>query len=361
MKFSVVIPVYNVAPYLRECLDSIFAAARQLEVKARGGDGEHCQAENHWLTQECCEEQSNRSDTALTTNPQPLATYLIEIICVDDGSTDGSGRILDEYVEKVGVESESGAAEFKVIHQQNAGVSVARNVALEIATGEYICFVDSDDAVVPEYFTVLASVVESNAPDIIRFSHQDLESITSAPDFELKPTPLTFRTFVGSTIAWNACYKREIIGDLRFESIPNGEDILFAAEAFMRAKKIIGIDAQLYRYRQREGSAVNTVSMRHFRSKCEMCRLLKKRIQHPGLRRNLRNHIAGEILPMIERLPTSEQAEGWRQFFSILSECAWGSVPQFVAGINSKLLARMLLGGEIKMRRCIAVLKSKIM
>ena len=89
--FSIIIPVYNVAPYLRECLDSVLA-----------------QTFTDW-----------------------------EAICVDDGSTDDSGAILDEYVAR--------DKRFRVIHQKNAGVSAARNRALQVALGEWITFLDGDD------------------------------------------------------------------------------------------------------------------------------------------------------------------------------------------------------------------------
>ena len=97
MKFSVIIPVCNVAQYLREGLDSIVAQSYQ-----------------DW-----------------------------ECICVDDGSTDESGAILDEYAARY--------RRFKVVHQTNAGVSAARNRALELARGDFITFLDSDDRFEPDF------------------------------------------------------------------------------------------------------------------------------------------------------------------------------------------------------------------
>ncbi len=91
MKVSVIVPVYNQAPYLAECLDTVLA-------------------------------QTLRD---------------IEVVCVDDGSTDGSGRMLDEYAARDG--------RVKVIHQRNAGVGSARNAGMAAATGEYIAFMDPDD------------------------------------------------------------------------------------------------------------------------------------------------------------------------------------------------------------------------
>ena len=106
--FSIIIPVYNVAPYLRECLDSVLA-----------------QTFTDW-----------------------------EAICVDDGSTDGSGAILDEYAAKDN--------RFRVIHQQNAGVSVARNTALSRIRGEWFLFLDGDDRLRPDGLAVFVPYI-SNA------------------------------------------------------------------------------------------------------------------------------------------------------------------------------------------------------
>ena len=112
--FSIIIPVYNVAPYLRECLDSVLA-----------------QTFTNW-----------------------------EAICVDDGSTDGSGAILDEYAAR--------DKRFKVNHQVNAGVSAARNVAFEAASGEWVTFLDADDKIDPERLKALF---------IIASKHKDIDWI----------------------------------------------------------------------------------------------------------------------------------------------------------------------------------------
>ena len=342
-RFSVIIPVYNVAPYLRECLDSLSTAAERL----RGG---------------------------------------VEIIAVDDGSTDGSAAILDEYTSNL--KPQTSNFKLQTLHQPNAGVSAARNAALEVAQGEYICFVDGDDAVAEEYFTLLSLAIAESGADIVRFDHQPLtkagavgagrtfdggrktkvagrvadqclSSEGESPVLAERLVPADFRSFVGATIAWNACYRRAALGGLKFEPIPNGEDVLFAAEAFMRAKSAVSTGAKIYRYRHREGSAVNTVSMRHFASKCEMCRLLKARIIHPGLGRNLRNHLGGEILPMLAKLPREERAAGWRLFFDTLGDCAWNRLAALIARWRSRFLARLVLGGEIAVRRLVARLRRR--
>ena len=113
---SVVIPVYNVAPYLRECLDSVLA-----------------QTFTDW-----------------------------EAICVDDGSTDASGAILDDYAAK--------DARFKVIHQENAGVSVARNAGLEKARGDNILFLDGDDLIPPNYLEAHVSTRRNLPSDAVTYA-----------------------------------------------------------------------------------------------------------------------------------------------------------------------------------------------
>lgn len=109
IEFSVVIPVYNVAPCLKRCLDSLRTAADK--------------------TMSCA-----------------------EFICVDDGSTDGSSQILDEYRVK--------DARFVVVHQENQGASVARNVGIDHVRGIWLSFVDSDDVVSPDYFKAFECVPE---------------------------------------------------------------------------------------------------------------------------------------------------------------------------------------------------------
>ncbi len=111
-KISIIVPVYNLKDYVREALDSVCA--------------------------------------------QTIADW--ECICVDDGSTDGTGMILDEYACR--------DARFHVIHQSNQGVSVARNVAIQAAKGRWICFLDGDDVLLPNYLKEVLAVLESKDTSI---------------------------------------------------------------------------------------------------------------------------------------------------------------------------------------------------
>lgn len=202
MRFSIIIPVYNVAPYLRECLGSIAAAIEQCKSKSV-----ECKTE-------------------------------VEVICVDDGSTDGSSAILDEYAERSKVQG----LRFKVIHQANQGVGAARNRGLEEATGEWVLFLDGDDWLEKGWIEKLSSVIAESTPELIRFGIVG-RSI---------PANL-FDAFMPQYL-----YRRDVIRDLQFKKYVHGEDLLYMSEAIVRSKKIqLRDDLALYNYRNREGSAVH--------------------------------------------------------------------------------------------------------
>lgn len=121
-RLSIIVPIYNVEPYLRKCVDSLLM--------------------------------------------QDYDDY--EIILVDDGSPDGCPQICDEYTSRLSPL----ASRLRVIHQSNAGISVARNTGIEAAQGEYICFVDSDDYWEPNVLGTLMAQVERDNLDVLRFKYQ---------------------------------------------------------------------------------------------------------------------------------------------------------------------------------------------
>lgn len=215
--FSIIIPVYNVAPYLRECLDSILS-----------------QSFTDW-----------------------------EAICVDDGSTDSSGAILDEYAVK--------DRRFKIVHKKNGGVSVARNVALDAATGAYVVFVDADDVILRDWLKVFHEVITKDECDVVRarlrYWHGD-SGYKHVPDAQyLIVARYTSREAVCS---WGVaevlesgysvlnCVKREIIAGVKFPiGVRIMEDCIFSAYVMTRANSISVIDYEGYLYRMRESSAIH--------------------------------------------------------------------------------------------------------
>lgn len=214
MRFSVVIPVYNVEGYLRRCLDSI------LETSVKD----------------------------------------LEIILVNDGSSDTSGIICDFY-----------AARYEnvfVIHQENQGVAVARNTGLLQAIGDYVHFVDPDDYVINDPYQAF---LDSEA-DVIVFSYENLfnenenekidkilplTGVVTASSFQEKFGDLFETSMFYNT--WNKFYKRSFLRkhELNFPMITVGEDSRFNFQVYQLAETYYFSDQQYYAYIQgRAGSAL---------------------------------------------------------------------------------------------------------
>lgn len=208
---SIIIPVYNVELYLRKCIDSILR--------------------------------------------QTYADY--EVILIDDGSTDSSGRICDSY---------QSDTRFKIIHQVNEGVSVARNKGLDAATGEFILFVDPDDWIADNALEILMREVED--ADLVMFNnfevYEDNKHEMIILEYEKDPkhgkVQDPFLEILGkSAMMCNKFYKLSTIGDIRFsKNIAYGEDACFVAEILHKVHiaKIIP-DYLYYYFINRNGSVTS--------------------------------------------------------------------------------------------------------
>lgn len=223
-KFSIIVPVYNVAPYLRECLDSVLA--------------------------------------------QTFPAW--ECLCVNDGSTDESGAILDEYAAK--------DPRFRVFHKPNGGVSSARNLALDNATGTHIVFIDSDDVISPRLFDVLRTVVQELNPDIIKYDSATFVDGDALPEETFED--VRFRQYDFNNISqlrewfrgeythyiWKMCYKKERITSIRFEKIPHLEDGLYNFMCLGYAQRSVCILGKLYFYRLRSDSVTKSITLSQLKS-----------------------------------------------------------------------------------------------
>lgn len=203
---SVVVPVYNSAKYLNTCLQSLVAQ-----------------------------------------------TYTdLEIILVDDGSTDVSPAICDWYAEKY---------EFiRVMHKQNGGVHDARNIGLENSNGDVIAFIDSDDLMDPQAFEIMIQVLEKTDADVVACGFKtEYGKIKLEQYYKDIPSP---REFLGGTAAakgisngltgfiWNKIIRKDVIGDLRFrDDIPICDDLFFNYQLMLRINKAALIDLPFYHYR----------------------------------------------------------------------------------------------------------------
>lgn len=217
---SVIIPVYNNERYLCECLDSIIAQKY----------------------------------------------YNIQVITVDDGSTDKSGKILDQYAAKDN--------RIEVYHIQNAGVSTARNAGLKHALGEYITFVDSDDTVSLDMYNILIDeFLNKKDIDIVHCGYENRRldgnsNIVLGTNrkycFNRTEGMLHFikgDLFTGAL--WNKVYRKEIINNLQFnETIKINEDVLFNFYAFKNARESVLIDQPLYHYYERENASTKRTDNR---------------------------------------------------------------------------------------------------
>lgn len=204
---SIVIPIYNVEPYLRRCLDSVLA-------------------QTYWD---------------------------LEIILVDDGSPDGCGAICDEYAAKDG--------RVKVIHQQNKGLSGARNAGLSMATGEYIAFLDSDDYVDPTMYEKLLKVLEENRADIaecgyrwvkpdVTYDRENTGKVDVYTNLEaLEKLYFGDQMFGGlSIVVWNKLYRAELLNGLQFAQGLINEDVDFTPRAMYKAGKIVKLNENLHNF-----------------------------------------------------------------------------------------------------------------
>lgn len=207
---SVVIPVFKVENYLRKCLDSICG-------------------------------QSLRN---------------IEIICIDDGSPDESGKICDEYAKR--------DKRITVIHQENAGLSEARNKGISVANGKYIAFVDSDDWVHPNFLEALYRLCEDNNCTIAECGLQKF----SSEDELVQENYLSAQIITGKDavhgrfeldgwrhgVTWNKLYRRELFDDVLFPKGKQHEDEYTTYKLLWKANKYALSENSLYYYRQRPDS-----------------------------------------------------------------------------------------------------------
>lgn len=210
-EFSVIVPVYNSEVHIASCLDSIVSASKNVEV---------------------------------------------EVIVIDDGSTDTSSEIIKAY-----------EARFNFIHlisRANGGPSAARNTGLSQAKGDYIAFVDSDDRISENFFAVLEPHCERK-PDIVLFGYERVSTRGQVREFS--PRAVEHKDASGKLLEavsrdrelfWFSCtkiYRCESLGGLRFnEKIRLGEDTVFNIEAVSKAKLIIRVPDILYSYFEVEGS-----------------------------------------------------------------------------------------------------------
>ncbi len=211
-KLSIILPVYNVEAFLPECLDSLLG-------------------------------QSYED---------------LEILAVDDGSTDHSLEILREYEKKA-------EGKIKVFTKENGGLSDARNFGIEKAEGEYLSFVDSDDFVHPDFARLMVEKAEDEGLDLVLcdfFFYYSEEKILPASSAKNFSEDIKKETLLSAPMAWLRLYRKKLFTSLRFQKGIYYEDLLFSSLVLPEVEKIGFVKEPLYYYRQREGSIMKTHTFR---------------------------------------------------------------------------------------------------
>lgn len=186
----------------------------------------------------------------------------IEIICVDDGSTDSAPKIIDEYASKY-------PNKVKAYHKKNGGEFTTRNYGLEKASGEYITFVDTDDYVEPNWAEKLYNAAKENNADlaVCGFERIDLKTnkivskdMTGYGNTVKTITPMDdFCVFINPA-PWNKIFKLDKVKDLRFQNFRNFNDMIFLASSYSKIEKIAFVPDVLYHYYLRYDSQIHNVN-----------------------------------------------------------------------------------------------------
>lgn len=188
-----------------------------------------------------------------------------ELILVDDGSPDNCGNICDEYQKKDN--------RIKVIHKENGGLSDARNVGLDIASGKYIAFVDSDDIIHPRMYEILFECINKSNSDIVQCKFKKFKSLDEVKD-DLDDYNGSFEKYDNKTAimdmidnnninvnSWNKLYKSELFETLRFPKGKIHEDEFLTYKLLYNSRKIAYVDEELYYYYQNDNGIMNGSSI----------------------------------------------------------------------------------------------------
>lgn len=229
-KISVIVPVYKVEPYLRKCLDSIVSQTYQN----------------------------------------------LEIILVDDGSPDNCGAICDEYAAK--------DKRIRVIQKANGGVASARNTGLDMVTGDYIGWVDSDDWVEPKMFETMLAAAKTHDADIVicgrvegypdhnfQMGWQRAELLNKEQAMALLIEDDLVRSYL-----WDKLWKRELFQDIRVPQLKVFEDMAVMYRLFIRAERVVCLPDVFYHYEHHDAGLTAAPSLE---SRVDFCRVVKERYE----------------------------------------------------------------------------------
>lgn len=277
---SVIVPVYNVREYLRECIESIINQ-----------------------------------------------TYAnLEVLLVDDGSTDGSAEICDAYKLK--------DSRIQVIHKKNGGLSSARNKGIESAKGIYISFVDSDDWLESDFYQILYDSIKMTKAEIATCGRYLVSSDLKEANYCRESSKIYSRKDalreifeLGSidVAAWDKLYQASLFEQVRFPEGEINEDTAVIYDIFSNVKKVIHVGKPLYNYRLRLGSISKSVYSVKFDVVINHCRDLEENIRKndPDLLGTLKiyiTHLCYTMLVKISRTDKKLYKNQFKEYFELFKK-----------------------------------------
>lgn len=301
-KVSIIVPVYNVEKYLTRCLDSLI----------------------------------NQDFTD------------IEIICIDDGSTDLSGKILDDYAEK--------DDRIKVIHQTNGGQSVARNAGMKMASGKYINFVDSDDWIDLNFIERLYNAAEKYNADIATASiirkRQNIEKFrlhyTEEIIAETLPEKIALYNVPKCCYVWNKLYKKELIKDFLFKEGVYFEDVLWLPEILKRSRKTVTVpDANYYYWANPKSTVKQKQSPKKIADRADSKRFIIKFFEENNLPLSKKDRFITLQIKYLGNIPILKvkKYENWEIFYLL------GALPVLKISDSVNRICYNFLGLKFKKKK----------
>ncbi|WP_212515193.1 glycosyltransferase family 2 protein [Acinetobacter soli] len=222
MILSLIIPIYNVEKYIIDCLNVLV---------------------------------------------NQVADCDIEIILIDDGTPDNSIFLIEEFLKDKPIRVKN---KFIIHNQRNQGLSAARNSGIELARGEYIAFLDSDDIVSENYFKILLEKINLHHPDIIEFNanrfddsgrfYEIWNSVISSGFYQMNENILNKVATQSAWYAWKRIYKKELFKEIKFPVGKNFEDAYTIPYIYLKSKNIYFIDEILLHYRFNPNSITSSIT-----------------------------------------------------------------------------------------------------
>lgn len=307
---SVIIPVYNTAEYLEACLISV---------------------------------QHQTFDD-------------FEVIIVNDGSTDNSAEIIEDFIKR--------DERFTVVNQENAGLSEARNAGIQKATSPWLTFVDSDDMIAPTFLETLLCAAQKDAnanivccgscsfaelPAKIPGSNSKMNEKSWTPEEAL--TQALYQDRIPDHSAWNKLYAASLWKEVRFPKGKFFEDLCTIPQIFLSAKSIRTVDSPLYLYRKRETSILNSA---YNLKKAELldiaenvCALAAEKSSNSKLQRAARNMLISTSYSILKRTPNTEEFQEYRnRAWNHIKKLRLGNLLDSKVRLRNKMANLISFGGR---------------